>query len=245
MEGVLGQVNAVPGVIGSVLCDADGTVLVRALPPTFDVTILDEAAGVLADSAVGLDGTAGGVELFDFRYGGGRIVVKPLKGAFLLLLCSRAINLQLLAITFNVVARKVERLLTGVDPSVGAEATVPGRAAPIVTAEGVFLEVEAMKQTAATFWEQMHESVAVNRETAVQIGDHFRTGPFKRLKLTNPATGKNRKFSVQMVKRDGEHLYDGKVVMSLAAIEALGVRPGDRLKAEVTVGGGLFGWEGI
>ena len=87
--------------------------------------------------------------------------------------------------------------------------------------------------------------VSLNRGTSIQISDHFNTGSFKKLKLTNPVNGRSRKYPVNIIKDDGEHLFDGKVVVSLASMETLGVNPGDPIVAQVEVGGGIFGWEGI
>ena len=73
----------------------------------------------------------------------------------------------------------------------------------------------------------------------------FKTGSFKKLKLTNPLTGNNKKFPVYTIKDDAEHLFDGLAVVSLASMERLGVKDGDSVVAEVTIGGGFLGWEGI
>lgn len=111
METVLRQVNAMPGVIGSMLCDEEGQIRSGAFPQVFDEHILGEAAVALADSFLGLTGTTGTLDMLDFRYPEGRVVVKPLPGSFVLLLCSRAINLQLLSITINVAARKLQKVV--------------------------------------------------------------------------------------------------------------------------------------
>jgi hypothetical protein len=110
---------------------------------------------------------------------------------------------------------------------------------------GVTLEVQAMKNTANTYWDNMIEMVSLNRGTSVQISDFFRTGPFKKLKLVNPVTGQSVKFPVYIIKDDVERLFDGKAVVSQASMEHLGVKPGDPVVAQVEVGGGMFGWEGI
>ncbi len=257
MEGVLTQLNTVPGIVGSMVCDDTGHLAAQAFPPLFDAAMLEEAAAVLADSAFGLQSATGAVELLDLRYNEARIVVKPMQQSFLLLLCTKAVNLQLLTITLNVACKKLERLVAGARtpqpaPAAGSLPAGATGAATVVAAgegktriNGVTLTVQPMKNTAGTYWDNMFEMVSLNRGTSIQISDHFRTGAFKKLKLTNPANGKSKKYPVHIIKDDGEHLFDGKVVVSLASMEALGVTPGAPLVAQIEIGGGLFGWEGI
>jgi predicted regulator of Ras-like GTPase activity (Roadblock/LC7/MglB family) len=111
METLLGKLNAVPGVVGSMICDPEGRVLGQAFPPAFDVARLGEAAAVLADGSVGLETVTGRIGLVDLRYGNSRIVAKPTPEGLVLLLCSRAVNLQLLMIELSVAGKKLERLV--------------------------------------------------------------------------------------------------------------------------------------
>jgi hypothetical protein len=59
------------------------------------------------------------------------------------------------------------------------------------------------------------------------------------------ANGVSKKYPVHIIKDDAEHLFDGKVVVSLASMETLGVKAGDSIVAQVEIGGGIFGWEEI
>jgi len=102
-----------------------------------------------------------------------------------------------------------------------------------------------MKNTASTYWDNMIEMVSLNRGTSIAVSDFFKTGSFKKLKLTNPANGKSKKLPVHIIRDDVERLFDGKAVVSLASMESLGVKPGDPVVAQVEIGGGMFGWEGI
>lgn len=110
MQTVLKQLNEVPGVVGSLLCDQDGRVLAQEFPALFDATLLEEAAVALADSAVGLETMTGPLGLLDFRYADARLVVKPIEGFRLLMLCAKNINLQLLLISASVASSKVARM---------------------------------------------------------------------------------------------------------------------------------------
>jgi predicted regulator of Ras-like GTPase activity (Roadblock/LC7/MglB family) len=110
VQDVLGQLNAVPGVIGSMVCGQDGEVLARAFPPAFDST-LAEAARTLSESAAGLAIVTGSVGLLDLRCANARIVARSIAGAHLLFLCSPGMNLQPLTISTRVVAPKLEKLV--------------------------------------------------------------------------------------------------------------------------------------
>jgi predicted regulator of Ras-like GTPase activity (Roadblock/LC7/MglB family) len=255
MQAVLTQLNSVPGIVGSMVCDDAGRLAAQAFPPLFDAAMMEEAAAVLADSAFGLQSATGAVELLDLRYNEARIVIKPMPRSFLLLLCTKALNLQLLTISLNVACRKLERqLVAGAQqPSAAAApaaATTAAAATPAAgngtaRVNGVPLTAQPMKNTAGTYWDNMVEMVSLNRRTAIEISDHFKTGSFKKLKLVNPANGRSRKYPVHIIKDDADRLFDGQVVVSLASMETLGVNPGEPLVAQIEIGGGLFGWEGI
>lgn len=257
MQAVLTQINSMPGIVGSLVCDEDGRLTAQAFPPLFDAAMLDQAAAILADSTFGLQSATGAVDLLDLRYNEARIVVKPMPRSFLLLLCTKAVNMQLLAISLNVAIKKLERLVAAhieqqlmqpaavPCPAPAAAATAVAGAVALDGAKGVSLTVQPMKNTANTYWDNMIEMVSLNRGTSVQISDYFMTGSFKKLKLTNPVNGRSKKFPVYIIKDDAEHLFDGKAVVSLASMEGLDVRPGDAVVATIEVGGGFFGWEGI
>ncbi|HEY6838958.1 MAG TPA: roadblock/LC7 domain-containing protein [Geobacteraceae bacterium] len=259
MQAVLTQINSMPGIVGSLVCDEDGRLTAQAFPPLFDTTMLDQAAAILADSTFGLQSATGSVDLLDLRYNEARIVVKPMSHSFLLLLCTKAVNMQLLTISLNVAIKKLERVVSAhleqqrVQPAAPPEAASPplagappgSRTVVAEGAKGVSLMVQPMKNTANTYWDNMVEMVSLNRGTSIQISDFFVTGPFKKLKLTNPVNGRSKKFPVYIIKDDAEHLFDGKAVVSLASMEGLGVKPGDPVMATIEVGGGFFGWEGI
>ena len=255
MEAVLRQINSVPGVIGSMVCDEFGTLRSQAFPPLFEREMLEEASLALVETSMGLQGGTGEVGMLDLRYSEGRILVKALPNAFLMLLCTKTVNLQLLLISLNVALKKLEKLLQAPMPAAPVPVSAPAlpqpaayQAPPIIEAVadlGLKLRVELMKSSAGTYWDQMVKVVAVNRETARQLSDHFRTGPFKRLKLTNQSTGDSQAFTSRIIADDRENKYDGKIIVSLAVAESLGARAGDPLVASISIGGGMFGWEGI
>jgi phosphate transport system substrate-binding protein len=120
MQGMLEGLNAVPGVLGSMLYDRDGRVLAHALPVEHGAAELRQAAEALARSSGELRSLAGAVSLVDLHYARHRLVLRPVGAGTLLLLCdSGASPQQLLASVSQVVARH-ERGGAG-----------PGAAAPV------------------------------------------------------------------------------------------------------------------
>lgn len=116
MESLLRQLAALPGVVGSLLCDAEGRLLAQAFPPFFEVSRLREAARILGDGSAGLETVCGPIAMIDLRYGEGRIVAAPVAGCWLLFLCAAAVNLRLLAISAAAVAPRIERLRAAPPP---------------------------------------------------------------------------------------------------------------------------------
>lgn len=123
MQTVLTQLNAVPGVVGSMLCDADGRCVARAFPSLFDAGLLADAARVVADGAAGLELSADTASVVDLRYGEARLLLKALARGTLLVLCSQDTNPQFLTPSLTVAATKLGKLQA-------APSTAPVSAAP-------------------------------------------------------------------------------------------------------------------
>ncbi len=117
MESLLRQLAALPGVVGSLLCDAEGRLLAQAFPPPFELSGLREVARILGDGAAGLETVCGPIGMIDLRYGDGRIVAAPVAGGWLLFLCAAAANLRLLAISAAAAAPRIEKLRAGPPPA--------------------------------------------------------------------------------------------------------------------------------
>ncbi len=117
MQMLLAQLNSVHGVVGSLVCDAEGQMVAHAFPSLFDAGMLAQAARVLSESAAPLETATGSVRLLDLRYDDARIVIRPLAHGTLLFLCAVTVNLQPLAISTSVVAPKIDRLLSGASPA--------------------------------------------------------------------------------------------------------------------------------
>ncbi|MDR3684708.1 MAG: roadblock/LC7 domain-containing protein [Geothrix sp.] len=150
MQTVLDQMNTLPGIVGSMVYDAEGHVLAKAFPALFDSEALASAAGVLLYGVPGLEVAAGAISTLDLRYGESRIVVRPIKGANLLLLCTRQANLQFLNISVGMAIPKIEKLLAS--PSAPPKLPAPSaptsdpKAAPSDTIEGKAKELKGFEK---------------------------------------------------------------------------------------------------
>lgn len=245
MEAVLRQLQTVPGVLGALVCNEDGGVEGHAFSFPVEPQHLSSAASILSDSSIGLQQATGEVEFLDIRYGEHRIVVKPHGQKFVFLLCSKGINLSLLSMNLNVAVKKLAKTAMPA-PSLPTQQEVAMKAAVAAEAgKGLRLAVELMQSNGGTYWANMKNIVAINHSTALSISNFYKTGGFKKLKLTNPATKRGKSFPIVMIDDDKERRFDGKVIISLATAEVLRVQDGDTLTAELAIGGGIFGWEGV
>ncbi len=130
MGAILAQLNAVPGVVGSLVSDAQGNLLAHEFPPGFDVARLRVAASVISDRAAGLDAAVGTVGTIDLRYAMARVVIRPIADGRLLFLCTPAANLQTLLLSTSGAVRRLESLLAGGDAAAKSEVAAP---APVPT----------------------------------------------------------------------------------------------------------------
>lgn len=135
MNGVLEQLNAVPGVQGSLVCAPDGRVLAQAFRAGHDPAAVTEAARVLVEGAAGLGTFTGPVRLLDLRYGEARVVLRPGKAATLMFVCAPSANLGPLTITASVAAQKLEAMLDARAAAPSATAPASPAAAPARASE--------------------------------------------------------------------------------------------------------------
>jgi predicted regulator of Ras-like GTPase activity (Roadblock/LC7/MglB family) len=226
MEQVLQQINTLPGVVGSFVALADGRVAAAVFPPLFDQPIIEEAAGSLAAIRERLQ-LGESLDLLDLRYANGRILVKPLAGGLLLLLCAKEVNLQVLAISLNVGMKKLEKLLLAGEAVAASPPELPEAASGNLTlTAGHLIPAEADKG-----FDQLG-MVAMNQATAQRVSSTFGSGSFKKVRLINEANGKTGTFPV-MVVNDDENRYDGMAILCRAIEKKLDARAGEQLRVEV------------
>ncbi len=111
MEEVLKQIKTVPGTLGCLVYNDQGRLVAHVFPSIFDMKLLSAAVATVSEKLTGLGDYTGGVKMADFRFQNGRIVVKPVDGGCLVILCEGTVNLQALIISLNVAIKQVERIL--------------------------------------------------------------------------------------------------------------------------------------
>lgn len=129
MQSLLNQLNTLPGITGSLVYNPEGQILVQAFPADFDAGPLSSVVGILLNGMLGFEVAAGSVSMLDVRFRGARIIVRPVKGATLLLLCTPQANLSFLNISVEIVIPKIEK-------QVASQAILPLPVAPGATSQG-------------------------------------------------------------------------------------------------------------
>lgn len=66
---------------------------------------------MVSQNLPGLKDFTGGVKMMDFRFQSGRLVVRPIDGGCLVILCEGMVNLQALIISVNVAVKQLENTL--------------------------------------------------------------------------------------------------------------------------------------
>ena len=224
MELILQQLNSVPGVVGSLVCGRDGVMSACAFPPLFDTAMIEGVSSSVADPAGGILKAAAQADLLDFRYGEGRVIIKPIQDAFVVLLCTKKINLGVLTISLNVAKGRLESLMASArETRPKAAAVSPGllELAVCHLADG----------TKGSSFEQFGMA-ALTPATARRISSFYRGGTFKRLRLTNRANGISDLFPV-MIVNESDSSYDGKIILCKSIEKKLETMPGDGLLVEI------------
>ena len=112
METILKDINAVMGVTGSFVCDAEGQVMASLLPNTLDQKLLIPAARTIAQTIEGLKiAQQDQIGDMDLLYDNGRLIIKSLDGSYLCIMCVQRINIPLLNLTANVAAKKLGKMV--------------------------------------------------------------------------------------------------------------------------------------
>ncbi len=110
MQALLDDLNLLPGVVGSMFCDAQTGVLWRAFPAEFDERSLFAVASALAVSTPELKPVTGPIGVLDLRYREARVLIRPVGEASLVVLCTRSANVREVLAFASVACKKFERL---------------------------------------------------------------------------------------------------------------------------------------
>lgn len=227
MKDILQHINSVDGVIGNALFSPKGEVIAHACSVLIDEASIKKAALLTLECTHGLQ-ISQTLDLLDFRYTEGHVLVKAFPGAMLFLLCANGINLQVLSITLNLAVKKLEAKLQSEAPVAVPQPAVedPGAGEGLLRMNISHL---ANKQTSASF--DALGMVAVSQSTSQYISDYYKT-PFKKLILTNTAAGTSGTFPV-MVLKEMDHHYDGSVVVGPGIEKKLKVSEGDKVEVKI------------
>lgn len=155
MQTIMLGLKSVPGVMGSMLSDAQGNVLAHSFPTIFDEGTFKNIAALINDNSLGLQEVTGEVKLFDLRFELGRIIIKSLPRFFVTVLCEPTVNVQLLTISLNVAVKKIEKF-----PNDQLAALLPQPATPVPAPKPVIEKPVAPQVPVKKHWlERMQDGL--------------------------------------------------------------------------------------
>ena len=221
MQTILQQITAIDGVIGTSLYNEQGKILAAACPLILDDKQLGTAAGTILDCLHALQIPQTLVAM-DLRFAEGRLMVRPLTGAYISVLCSKNVNMSMVNITLNLALRKLEQMLPK-----------PGAAPAAVTTggnDGMALRIAHLQQGDVSSSFDQLGMVAVSQATAKHISDFFGKTS-KKLKISTEAGGGGM-FPV-MIINDVEMQYENALVIGPGIERKLKVEEGARVTIEL------------
>ncbi len=221
MQTILQQIKSIDGVIGCSLYNEQGVVLAHVCPLIMDDKQLAVAASTILDCMHALQVSQKLVAL-DLRFGEGRLIVRPLSGAYISVLCSKNVNLSMVNITLNLALRKLETLLP--KPGDPIPAAAQNQASQTIADEASLpLRIAHLqKGDVSSSFDQLG-MVAVSQSTARQMSDFFGKTS-KKIKITTDA-GTGGTFPV-MIINDVEMQYDSALVVGPGIEKKLKVEEG-------------------
>ncbi|MGE0919855.1 hypothetical protein [Trichlorobacter lovleyi] len=223
MQTILQQITAIDGVIGTSLYNEQGKILAAACPLILDEKQLGTAAGTVLDCLHALQIPQTLVTM-DLRFAEGRLMVRPLTGAYISVLCSKNVNMSMVNITLNLALRKLEQML----PKPGATPA----AAPVAGGahDGMPLRIAHLQQGDVSSSFDQLGMVAVSQATAKHISDFFGKTS-KKMKISTEAGG-GGVFPV-MIINDVEMQYENALVIGPGIERKLKVEEGARVTIEL------------
>ena len=135
MQDLLRDIHDVAGVLGACVCDVDGGVVASTLPKAYDAGMVSGVGKTFNKTFEALRvARRRKINDMDLTFETGRLVVKNLTEGCMIIVCTPAINVPLLNLTANVVARKAQdrlklRLVEAVEKEKPA-GSPPARVAP-------------------------------------------------------------------------------------------------------------------
>jgi len=108
MENILKEINELPGVRGSFVCDGNGVVISSAMPEIYDKEVENigrEVVQVIALLQILREDT----DIIDFLFSDGRILVNGLIDFSLIVFCEPNIDISMVRLKSNVVLAEIRR----------------------------------------------------------------------------------------------------------------------------------------
>lgn len=216
MQDILRHINSVDGVIGSAVFNESGVVVDHAFPPLIDTDSLKTAAGLVVECARGLQ-ISRTLDILDFRYAEGRIIVKAFPGALLCLLCAKNSNLPVLNITLKLAVKKLGALLPTFKKTVDS---------------GVLsLPISHLVNRDASKSFDSLGMIAVSQSTSSYISEFYKSA-FKKLTLINTTAGTSGTFPV-MVMKDIDQQFDGTIIVGPGIEKKLQLNEGENIEIKI------------
>lgn len=107
MEAALAEINGVPGVRGSFICDSRGEMIVNAVATGLDAA-LDGVGREVSQTMAALEMIGEAKRELDFAYSRMRVLVHGLEKAVLVVLCEPKVDISLVRLTVNVVTTRLK-----------------------------------------------------------------------------------------------------------------------------------------
>lgn len=108
MKTTLMQANSTPGVIGSLVCDFEGRLIVEAIPALIEKSLIAAVLDTIRENSVTLKKSDGGIKKFDVRDDDISVIVKSYSGGVLLLFCCKDFSGPIIQVAMNITAKRLE-----------------------------------------------------------------------------------------------------------------------------------------
>ncbi len=128
MRDILQQVLNIPGAVGALTYNTEGTILAAHFPDQYEASALQRMARLLSEDFLvqqAMEGESGGLDL---RYFGGRIILRPFSRGAVLALCAATANVQLVNLALIQAVHRLEKVLP--EPGSVAAPKAPPKAPP-------------------------------------------------------------------------------------------------------------------
>jgi predicted regulator of Ras-like GTPase activity (Roadblock/LC7/MglB family) len=108
MEQILKEMNDLPGVRGSFVCDGTGVVVLAAMPEAYSREVEDIGREMVQVVAL-LDMLGEETDTIDFLFSDGRILVNGLRDILLIIFCEPKVDISMVRLKSNVTLGEIRR----------------------------------------------------------------------------------------------------------------------------------------